>query len=351
MSFSDKLRDSVDEITDHYNDQHADTVLFIARQYLGYKDADEAQIRRVESDRACFSITSAKGAIEHEILLPVTVTSREQVSENFLNLLRQARQAAGSDVPQTSIEVELKQTASLLTYRCEVKSCEWITPAIRQVTFRGLDSLVSPGWDAFMFVMVPEPGEMLHADFDMAAWRRTPVDKRTGGAYYTIREQRGPEIDMWFVIHEAYGRVSNWAGQAKPGDSVAMWGPRFAFKPPPGTSSYLLLGDETAYPAIGAIIEALPSKAAVTAILESNGDIVRLRDEPHWNIHWIERKTSDSSDQAILRALRQLPSEIVDGCYIFGAAEAAQMRSVRRHLKERGVHRTKIHLTGYWRRS
>ena len=46
--------------------------------------------------------------------------------------------------------------------------------------------------------------------------------------------------------------------RARPGDPVALWGPRTAYAPPAGTDWYLLVADETGLPAVAAILESLP---------------------------------------------------------------------------------------------
>ena len=62
--------------------------------------------------------------------------------------------------------------------------------------------------------------------------------------------------------------MGRWLKHAKPGDPVALWGPRMAYSPPPATQRQLLLGDETALPAIASILDAGPIATYVEAIVE-----------------------------------------------------------------------------------
>lgn len=350
--FSQSLQKSVDEIVSHYNDQHSDTIVFIAKHLLRHQEAVDAEIELVTPDTITFNIRTTEGNWKHGRSLDVTINHREQVAENFLGLLRDARARAGQDAPKTSIEKELAYTASLRTYTGTVKASRWITSTIREITFEGLKHFESPGWDAFMFVMVPPEGESLRTGFDMKTWRSTNPEERSGGAYYTIRQEREGEIDLWFVIHETYGAVSNWAAHAQTGDKVALWGPRIGFKPPTGTRTFLLMGDETAYPAIAAIMDNLPADARVTVILEYDREKIDLRQERDWQVIWEQRRCEPGADRAIMRALSGIgPTLKTDGLFVFGAAEADQMSNARKWLRQREVPREQIHLTGYWRRN
>ncbi|MBO6701806.1 MAG: SIP domain-containing protein [Pseudomonadales bacterium] len=352
MSWSEALNDSVHEILDHYNDHHPDTVTFIAKYYLGHQQALKAKISEITPDSMCLAIETVDGSWSHGLRLPVLIERRDQFPENFIHLLRQARIKAGEGVPKTSIEKEIAKNATLKTYFASVKSTQWVTSNIREITVQLESDFASPGWDAFMFVMVPHQGESLPLDYDMATWRGASAEERPGGAYYTIREKRGDELILWFVIHETYGAISHWAANAIVNDRIALWGPRTGFNPPDGTNSYLLLGDETAYPAIAAIMDALPSEARVHVILETNSEQVALRQEKGWRVTWAQRQDEAGADYALARTMRGLEIDLnADGLYIFGAAEARLIAGIRSLLKHQGVKRENMHLTGYWRRA
>ena len=87
---------------------------------------------------------------------------------------------------------------------------------------------------------------------------------------YTVRAARPElrEIDVDFVLHGATGPASAWAERAAAGDEVVLIGPNarfpgptggFEWRPPAGARCLLLAGDETAVPAVCAIVEALPA--------------------------------------------------------------------------------------------
>ena len=98
---------------------------------------------------------------------------------------------------------------------------------------------------------------------------------------YTIRDVRGsgPQttlvVDM--VLHlegDLVGPGSTWASRAAVGDRIVLMAPRrgfpyggIEFTPFPG-ADLLLVGDETAVPAICTVLEQLPADATGTAFLE-----------------------------------------------------------------------------------
>ncbi len=349
---SEALTRAWSEVADHYNDHHPDTVLFVANHALSRTDLTSAEIIEIGSEAVQFRVKSDGGepAIE-SFTLPQPLTRLEGLAQTLIGLLHQARQAAPEGVPLTSIEVEFAKTASLATHTVTVKTVTDINAHLREITFCDIGELQPPGGDAFMFLFVPNPGEDLPAGYDMARWRGEPADERLGGAYYTIRRSRPDEVDMWFVLHETWGAVSAWAGSAQPGDQVAMWGPRVGFEPPDGTRQYVLLADETALAAVAAVLDELPADVAVTTIAEVNStaDHVPLRQEPGWNLHWVYRNGAEpGTSDAMLQTLPVPPTE---GLYVFGAAEASQIGSVRSHVRQAwSPDRGSIHLTGYWRR-
>lgn len=101
---------------------------------------------------------------------------------------------------------------------------------------------------------------------------------------YTIRALRASqaevEVDVEFVLHAETGPASSWATRARPGDRLQMVAPTrepagdpggYEWQPPEGIQHVLLIGDETALPAIAGILESLadwPQPPAVQAFIE-----------------------------------------------------------------------------------
>src|SRR5690606_18646134 len=73
------------------------------------------------------------------------------------------------------------------------------------------------------------------------------------------------EID--FALHES-GPATDWAKQASPGQKLVIGGPRGSFILPLDFDWYLLIGDETALPAIARRLAELPKGSRVVVLAE-----------------------------------------------------------------------------------
>ncbi|WP_279582935.1 siderophore-interacting protein [Fodinicola feengrottensis] len=141
------------------------------------------------------------------------------------------------------------------------------------------------------------------------------------------------------------------AATAAMGDALALWGPVSAYQPAPGCRWQLLVGDETALPAIGAIVEALPAGVRAEVIVE----VSDAADEQRWatagdvRVTWLHR---DGSEDAVLAAVSSvdIPAD-APRCYAWIAGEQSMARAVRAHLvQDRRFDREDVYFSGYWRR-
>ena len=96
---------------------------------------------------------------------------------------------------------------------------------------------------------------------------------------------------------------SSWASQAAPGDRIVVLGPRrgypyggIEFTPPPG-ADLLLVGDETAVPAICAVLEQLPDDARGKAFLEVPvaADVQAVRPPAGVDVVWLASRTGKAA--------------------------------------------------------
>ncbi len=356
--FGSELAAELEEVADHFNGSHGDALLLIARHVGGAADAREAEIVGISPHQVTLATSGADGGDRLPIDFEDEVGSLEQLQGGVMGLLLRSRQLAGESVPQTGIERELSKTRSLPTFVTEVARTRDLTPHLREITFAGgLEGFRSIAPDQFVYTMVPRPeqGVTIPDGFTMAAMREVPEAERPASAYYTVRRfrpERG-ELDLWFVLHDHPGGVGGWAARAKPGDRAALWGPRSVFEPPEGTNELLLVGDETALPAIASILES--TKLRAHAILET-------RDEAHAveevavegaSVDWVFRgETPAHESTGLVDALRARGSEGPEwpgGLYAYGAAESRAALAVRRHLRGLGAPRRQVHLTAYWR--
>jgi NADPH-dependent ferric siderophore reductase len=309
-------------------------------------------------------------------------SSLDEMRAELFALLASARERAGDAVPLTSIEREVAGFGDLTTFVTHVVASERLTPHLVQVTVRGgLEEFGSLGGDQFVYVLLPPEGRAeltVGTDFTWSAYDDIDKADRPNGAYYTVRRWRPAvgEIDLWFVLHgdddhdggvggdtfrSAGGPASRWAALAKPGDPLALWGPRVAFGPPVGTTAYLLIGDETALGAIGAIIDQLIAigddvTIAVIAEVVDAEHTVAFVDHPAVTITWLLRGgRTAGTGTALLEAVRRSTRPALDELrttYVFGAGESKQISAVRRYLRDDcELDASQVSMTGYWRRS
>jgi NADPH-dependent ferric siderophore reductase len=145
------------------------------------------------------------------------------------------------------------------------------------------------------------------------------------------RDARTLTID--FAIHEA-GPATRWALKAEPGDALTVSGPRGSAVVPPTFDWWLLVGDETALPAIGRRVEELPRTAQVISLVAVTSVEARQSFETaaqHRPL-WVHRPAGRADDpEPLLSALQKVRLPGGDG-FVWIAAEARVARAVRDHL-------------------
>ena len=163
---------------------------------------------------------------------------------------------------------------------------------------------------------------------------------------YTIRHARPEtgELDLDVLVH-GHGPGSHWAATAAVGDAVRFQGPRGKLELRPA-DWHLLVGDESALPAIAAIGEALPQDERAIAVIEVDDAV----DETPVgaDTRWVHRDGAAAGGPELLaRALDTLA--LPDGagrCYLMGETRA--MVELRALLEARGVAHDAIFVKGYW---
>jgi NADPH-dependent ferric siderophore reductase len=160
-------------------------------------------------------------------------------------------------------------------------------------------------------------------------------------------------ITVDFVVHGDEGVAGPWAAQASAGDEVGVSTPGGAYRPDPEAAWHLMVGDESALPAIAASVEAVPAGAPAVVRLVCDGpeDEVELQSPGALDIVWWHRRTADDPEALLPDAIRDL-TFLRGPVHGFVHGEAGEVREVRRHLLgERGIERRLLSASGYWRRA
>lgn len=292
----------------------------------------------------------------------------------------------------------------------EVAAVQRLSPSFVRVELAGAEladfGVEGPLHDQRIKLVFPNAAGELESfagadDSWFATWLAIPADERGHMRTYTVRSLVGSGIDtrvvVDIVLHEPpHGPGSTWAFQASVGDRLVLLGPRrglpfggIEFEP--GEARQLLLvGDETAVPAICSIVESLPAGTVGIAFLEVPvaDDLQDVRAPEGFEVRWLPRDGQAHGTCVIPAVLAHLGSPVadvelvapelpedvelwetptysatgedltpgavdgpLDGLYAWIAGESSIVTTLRRHLvRDLGVDRSQVAFMGYWRR-
>lgn len=231
--------------------------------------------------------------------------------------------------------------------RIKVTRVKQLTPHMVRVTFTG-DDLAAFAWNgpaAHIKLIFPEDGQSEPSMPDPDGPRPTRI--RT----YTPRrfDPSAPELDVEFVLH-GVGPASNWAALAQEGQVLVVGGPGRNYEIDRSADWILLVGDDTAIPAISTILEALPATMKAYVILEVSDALEEreLNSPAQVDITWLHRGSAQP-DIILEQALRNFQLPAGDG-RVYVGAEASVMRRMRQYLlKDLGLDASRIITRGYWK--
>lgn len=232
--------------------------------------------------------------------------------------------------------------------RLEVLRVVDITPRMRRITLGGeqLAGFISLGSDDHIKLLFAQNAA------EQAALESPTFSVKGEGPQPAMRDytprridlSRG-ELDIDFVLH-GDGPACTWAEQAKPGQHLHIAGPRGSMIVPDIFDSYLLVGDETAIPAIARRLEELPAgrKALVVIEIADEHEKQTLDSAADVQVTWVVRGQDE-----LLGTLRDL--QVPEGSlYAWVATETKLSRQVRRVLlDEHKLNDEFVKAVGYWR--
>ncbi|WBU64127.1 siderophore-interacting protein [Paracoccus aerodenitrificans] len=215
-----------------------------------------------------------------------------------------------------------------------VASAEKLTPRMIRITLTGeeLSGFVSDGFDDHVKITLPgneddpQRREYTPRSFD-AANNRLVLD---------------------FFDHPG-GPAADWARSAKPGDILQIGGPRGSAVIEGPIAHWLLIGDETALPAIARKVEETPASTRITTVVAVPGaeDEQQFTGATQVDSHWLHRPDSQAADEApFIEALKDLT--IPDQCFIWIATEARVAKTIRQWFLEKGHDKAWMKAAGYW---
>lgn len=200
-------------------------------------------------------------------------------------------------------------------------------------------------------LLLPPPGS---ATLVMPTWSgnqfELPDGSRAPIRTFTPRyfDDRSSELTLDIVLHDQ-GAATDWARAARPGDEAAISGPGRSEDLDPSARSYLLAGDESAIPAIGQLLEAIPRDRSVEVHVEIVDPAARigLPAHPGAAVTWHDLESGSAPGDAVVAAV-MATDPLPDAVWVAG--EAAAVQRLRKHLfDERGRTRSSVTARGYWK--
>lgn len=234
-----------------------------------------------------------------------------------------------------------------------------LTPSMVRVVLGGeglADFRPADGTDAYVNLAFAPEGAPYGPVFDPravrdehgAAW--APARRR-----YTVRawDEATRRLTLDFVVHGDTGAAGRWATHAQPGDVLVLEGPSSGYRPDPDADWHLMVGDESALPAIAASLEAVPPgrPVVVRLVCDDADHELPLTTPGDLDLVWLHRATTDDPVALLADALAALEAP-AGTVHAFVHGEADEVRAARRHLLgERGLERARMSCSPYWRRT
>ncbi|QNA91662.1 siderophore-interacting protein [Microbacterium sp. Se63.02b] len=265
------------------------------------------------------------------------------------------------------VKPDSSELIHLTVLRTERLSPHWI-----RVTLGGgeIEKFRPMGFDQWFRLFLPIGGDAgldrvpakANKMFGYLKFLRIPDGERPVMRNYSVRAYRaatmqaGAEIDVDFVLHGSAadgtaGPASRWAETCQPGEHVLIIDEGLTFNPQRGTDRVVLVGDETALPAIASICASLPDEAAGTAIIEvpSEADALDFARPSGVELVWIVRPHDAAPGAQALETLER--TALPDAPFhAYAAGEQALASGVRKHLVGvRGVDKNAVSFCGYWK--
>lgn len=268
-------------------------------------------------------------------------------------------------MPRTSRPLQIHP---IVLRRAEVLHVTDISPNMRRITLTGDDlasgemgegfqrpPFRSDGFDDHVKLVVPPADGALPRigtqEEQRFAWNPEVMSQTRD---YTVRawDPKANTFDVDFVRHP-YGLAASWAFRAQPGDTIHFAGPKSCALRNSEVEWHLLVGDETALPAIGRWLEEAPEGTRAHVIVEvpTEDDRQEIPTSADVRIQWLERgDVPAGTSTQLFDAVRNLTLPDLR-VYAWVGGEAMTIAPIRRYLrKDLGLPKEDVEVVGYWRR-
>ncbi|MGI4847116.1 MAG: siderophore-interacting protein [Janthinobacterium lividum] len=238
----------------------------------------------------------------------------------------------------------------------EVRAVERPSPHLVRITVGGdqLEGFTSPGFDDHCKLFFPDPltGALqlpqAGPDGPVYASEQRPIMRD-----YTPHSFDATALTLQFdfALHDA-GPATRWASQAEPGQMLGVGGPRGSFLLPFAFDWHLMIGDDTALPAITRRLAELPAGARALVLIEvaSAADEAVFESAARIDVQWIHRDAQASRRLTLPQAAATLAFLPGDYCAWVGC-ESSDSKALREFLLgQRHANPDWLKVKSYWRR-
>lgn len=219
---------------------------------------------------------------------------------------------------------------------------EWLAPDFVRVRLSGPDlaGFDSPGSDDHMRLFFPS------GPVDSVEELRAAPSRE-----YTPLAWGDDWLDVEFAVHGDQGVAAPWAANAPLGSAIGVGGPRGAAVLTGEPGSWLLVGDETAIPAIRRFAALIPEGTPARIVIETVSAGREVEIDAPVPVEWLHRGEAPAGS-ALIAFLDALTADDVvgDDPFVFIAAEQSIVKPGRALLARWGVDSANAVVKGYWKR-
>ncbi|CDZ40063.1 Iron-chelator utilization protein [Neorhizobium galegae bv. officinalis] len=328
----------LDEICEHFI-EHADV----------QRSKDHALLKSKNS-------TTSIRLADSKLLIELTCESQAALQLNQTMIAEHLFYFAGEDPFELTWSEHSSLTVLPNIHEVTVVSAEDVTPHMRRVKFACADVGPFVGGDMHVRLLVPPKGRP-------PVWPGSRQDGRVAWPegedeilvrIYTIRavdiERRELSID--FLQHPSSPVATpgaDFARDVQPGEKVALLGPGGGSLP--AAQSILLVGDESALPAIARIAAEVAPGTRMQAIIEvlDEAEEQPLPSAGSLDVRWLHRRSYPAGAKGILaEEAKKAVASIKDDTFVWVACEKEDVRSIRAFLKSRRHDKKMMYVAWYW---
>lgn len=268
----------------------------------------------------------------------------DSVNEDIISGLYQqcSRNTMPTDIPASLVQ---RIRHPFVARHVQLLARETLSPGFVRLTLGGpeLTGFVSTGFDDHVKLILPQAGQE-KPNLPAIVDGRPHIEgaRPTMRDYTPICYDAGMHtLQIDFAVHDG-GPAVDWALQAPLGQWVGLAGPRGSMQLSTDLDWQVLLGDETAMPAIERRLTELP--AGTHAIVR-----VQIAD-PADQRAWTSKAVLDCAFvPSLSQAVEQLVLPAGTG-FVWGAGENTLMSVLRASLLSKGVDAKRMRLSAYWKR-